>query len=285
MALDAPFDIMEVRLLDEPKIIITSKDGFPLPSDPAQNTAGAPLLEMLAELNGDSAAGTDLDPSHPVGFEVLISKNIKPGSGIGSSAASAAGAVVSSQPPPGQPLFKRRPRPLRPLRRKSSLRRQTRRQYRPLHLRRHHPHPLHLSPRYRRHPRTQTTRYRRTPADRSPHLRRPADPAQTGTAQRRHPPMGQYRGPGGRFDKRRLRPHRTQPRRRPHRTRQKHPHPRVSTRVKTKCKTAGALGGGISGSGPSIFMLSRDQAIPPGRCEIMHAGYLYQDRPRSTIPM
>jgi homoserine kinase len=30
--------------------------------------------------------------------------------------------------------------------------------------------------------------------------------------------------------------------------------------VKQKCKEAGALGGGISGSGPSIFMLSRDPA-------------------------
>jgi homoserine kinase len=30
--------------------------------------------------------------------------------------------------------------------------------------------------------------------------------------------------------------------------------------VKTKCKETGALGGGISGSGPSIFMLSRDEA-------------------------
>ena len=30
--------------------------------------------------------------------------------------------------------------------------------------------------------------------------------------------------------------------------------------VKSKCKEAGALGGGISGSGPSIFMLSKDEA-------------------------
>jgi homoserine kinase len=29
--------------------------------------------------------------------------------------------------------------------------------------------------------------------------------------------------------------------------------------VKTKCKEAGALGGGISGSGPSLFMLSKDE--------------------------
>jgi len=84
MALDRPFDTMEVRLLDKPEVIITSKDGFPLPKDPALNTAGAPLLEMLKELD------------RPIGFEVLISKNIKPGSGIGSSAASAAGAVVAA---------------------------------------------------------------------------------------------------------------------------------------------------------------------------------------------
>jgi len=83
MALEAPFDIMEVRLLDEPKVIVTSRDGFPLPTDPALNTAGA-LLAMLEELQ------------RPIGFEVLIDKKIKPGSGIGSSAASAAGAVVGA---------------------------------------------------------------------------------------------------------------------------------------------------------------------------------------------
>ncbi|HEV3325004.1 MAG TPA: homoserine kinase [Puia sp.] len=95
MALDAPYDLMEVRLLDEPRVTITSRDGFPLPADPAQNTAGAPLLEMLAELNGDSRppAAPDIGP---IGFEVIITKKIKPGSGIGSSAASAAGAVVAA---------------------------------------------------------------------------------------------------------------------------------------------------------------------------------------------
>jgi homoserine kinase len=84
MALNTPYDTMDVRLLKEPGIIITSRDGFPLPSDPALNTAGAPLIAMLEELD------------QPVGFEVIISKRIKPGSGIGSSAASAAGAVVAA---------------------------------------------------------------------------------------------------------------------------------------------------------------------------------------------
>jgi homoserine kinase len=84
LCLDKPNDTMEVRLLDQPGITITSKDGFPLPADPAQNTAGAPLIAMLEELD------------RPIGFEVIISKQIKPGSGIGSSAASAAGAVVAA---------------------------------------------------------------------------------------------------------------------------------------------------------------------------------------------
>jgi len=84
MALEEPYDIMEVSLLDEPVVRISGGDGFPLPSDPAQNTAGAPLLAMQEELE------------KPVGFEVVIHKKIKPGSGVGSSAASAAGAVVAA---------------------------------------------------------------------------------------------------------------------------------------------------------------------------------------------
>jgi len=84
MCLEAPYDIMEVRMINEQKVIIQSTDGYPLPTDPLLNTAGAPLVEMITELN----AG--------IGFEVLITKQIKPGSGLGSSAASAAGAVVAA---------------------------------------------------------------------------------------------------------------------------------------------------------------------------------------------
>jgi homoserine kinase len=84
LCLEEPYDIMKVRLLDKRQVIIRTTDNFPLPSDPSQNTAGAPLLEMLAVLKEN------------VGFEVTITKQIKPGSGIGSSAASAAGAVVGA---------------------------------------------------------------------------------------------------------------------------------------------------------------------------------------------
>lgn len=84
LCLEDPYDIMEVSLLDESVIRISSADGYPLPSDPAQNTAGAPLIEMLKEIEEN------------IGFEVVIHKHIKPGSGLGSSAASAAGAVVAA---------------------------------------------------------------------------------------------------------------------------------------------------------------------------------------------
>jgi homoserine kinase len=84
LCLHEPYDVMEVQLLDEPVVKVQSADGYPLPTDPQRNTAGAPLVEMIKELD------------NPVGFEVLIHKHIKPGSGIGSSAASAAGAVVAA---------------------------------------------------------------------------------------------------------------------------------------------------------------------------------------------
>ncbi len=84
MCLNDPADTMDVILLEENVIKIKSADGYPLPEDPMLNTAGAPLIEMLKEIEGN------------MGFELLIHKHIKPGSGLGSSAASAAGAVVAA---------------------------------------------------------------------------------------------------------------------------------------------------------------------------------------------
>ncbi|HUC79596.1 MAG TPA: homoserine kinase [Flavisolibacter sp.] len=84
LCLNDPFDEMEVRLLDEKKVVIHHLGNTNLPTEPHLNTAGAPLLEMIEKL--DAA----------VGFEVTIQKNIKPGSGLGSSAASAAGAVAAA---------------------------------------------------------------------------------------------------------------------------------------------------------------------------------------------
>lgn len=84
LCLNDPCDDMDMTIISEKKIIIRSADGYNLPSDPMLNTAGAPLVEMLQEIDAE------------VGFEITITKHIKPGSGIGSSAASAAGAVVGA---------------------------------------------------------------------------------------------------------------------------------------------------------------------------------------------
>ena len=94
MCLHEPYDEMEVKLLPERKVIIESADGYNLPTDPAHNTAGAPLLEMMKGLEEE------------IGFEVLIKKRIKPGSGLGSSAASASGVVVAANQLMGCPFTK-----------------------------------------------------------------------------------------------------------------------------------------------------------------------------------
>ena len=54
-------------LLNEKKVIIKNNDEYDLPTSPEQNCAGAPLLEIMDHLNDD------------IGFEVTITKNIKPG--------------------------------------------------------------------------------------------------------------------------------------------------------------------------------------------------------------
>ena len=84
MALNDPNDIMEVSLLDEPVIRIKHADNYDLPVEPAKNVAGAALLALLEACDDK------------IGFEVVINKSIKPGSGLGSSAASSAGAVVAA---------------------------------------------------------------------------------------------------------------------------------------------------------------------------------------------
>jgi len=82
-ALRKPIDQMTVRWTDEPGIRIKHHDRFGLPTDPALNVAGVAAATIL------NAADAGF------GVEIEITKQIKPGSGIGSSAASACGAVVA----------------------------------------------------------------------------------------------------------------------------------------------------------------------------------------------
>ena len=94
LALHDPYDVMELTLSDRPGIRIIHKDSYNLPTIPEQNVAGVSLLELTAEV----------DPS--IGFDLTIEKNIKPGSGLGSSAASAAGAVMAANYLLGNPFSK-----------------------------------------------------------------------------------------------------------------------------------------------------------------------------------
>ncbi|MCL8535468.1 homoserine kinase [Chryseobacterium gallinarum] len=84
MAIYEPYDEMELALTDSPEIIIRHKDPFGLPEDPLKNVAGIVLLKIQEHLQLST------------GFEVTIRKHIKPGSGLGSSAASAAGAAFGA---------------------------------------------------------------------------------------------------------------------------------------------------------------------------------------------
>lgn len=81
LALDAVGDEMTIRLTDDGEFRITKILGQELPLDPFKNVAGVAGMALL------DALGTS------TGVEIEIDKRIKAGSGIGSSAASAAGVV------------------------------------------------------------------------------------------------------------------------------------------------------------------------------------------------
>lgn len=83
-ALEEPCDKMTVRLLNEKTVRVIHHDSYGLPTEPEKNVAGVALQAVLNQLKAN------------IGFEVEITKVIKPGSGIGSSAASAAGAVYGA---------------------------------------------------------------------------------------------------------------------------------------------------------------------------------------------
>lgn len=81
VALDSVGDEMVVRKIEEKGIKISKIYGQALPMETHRNVAGVAGLAFL------------LASDYQGGFEIEIIKKIKPGSGIGSSAASAAGAV------------------------------------------------------------------------------------------------------------------------------------------------------------------------------------------------
>lgn len=92
LALEEPYDIMTLENTDQPGLEIVHVDDHGLPTAPEQNVSGAALLAMMEELK-------ELPK-----WKLTIDKRIKPGSGLGSSAASAAGAVFAANKLLGSPF-------------------------------------------------------------------------------------------------------------------------------------------------------------------------------------
>ena len=94
LCLDTVGDEMIVREVPEKGIKITKVTGQNLPLETHKNVAGVAGLALLEKVDTS------------VGYEIEIYKKIKPGSGIGSSAASAAGAVFAINELLGKPFSK-----------------------------------------------------------------------------------------------------------------------------------------------------------------------------------
>lgn len=92
LALDTVGDEMTIRKVSKKGVRITKIIGQNLPLETHKNVAGVAALALLAETESE------------VGFEIEIDKRIKPGSGIGSSAASSAGAVWAINELLGKPF-------------------------------------------------------------------------------------------------------------------------------------------------------------------------------------
>jgi homoserine kinase len=92
--LDNKGDEMVIRKVSEKGIRITHIEGYDLPFETAKNVAGVSALAMYEHAKPDC------------GFEIEIYKKIKPGSGIGSSAASAVGGVFGMNELLGKPYNK-----------------------------------------------------------------------------------------------------------------------------------------------------------------------------------
>ena len=92
--LDTIGDEMVIKKTDTKGIHITKIEGYDLPFEAENNVAGVSALAMLDHAQPDC------------GFEIEIYKNIKPGSGIGSSSASAVGSVYAMNELLGRPYNK-----------------------------------------------------------------------------------------------------------------------------------------------------------------------------------
>jgi homoserine kinase len=96
-AVHTPGDEVEVTLTDSKSVVITSitGDNGLLPLDASKNTVGVAVQELLKSINS------------PYGADLILHKNLPLGSGMGSSAASAVAALVAVNHALGNPLSRK----------------------------------------------------------------------------------------------------------------------------------------------------------------------------------
>ncbi|MCE5318301.1 MAG: homoserine kinase [Parachlamydia sp.] len=91
-ALERPGDLVVARLVEKPGVTLTRIEGAALPYDPEKNTAGVSVIRLLKHLGSKS------------GVELELHKQMPLGSGLGSSAASAAGSLFAVNALLGNPF-------------------------------------------------------------------------------------------------------------------------------------------------------------------------------------
>lgn len=95
LALNQPSDKIRMKKTDNQALTLINKTPFNIPTNPLKNTASVALQAMLADLGSKQ------------GFEIEILEKIKPGSGLGSSSASAVAAVFGANVLLGNPYSKK----------------------------------------------------------------------------------------------------------------------------------------------------------------------------------
>ena len=94
-ALESIGDGITLTKRNDNKLVIKKVLGAELPLSPEKNVASVAISSLLNALNSSQ------------GFDIEITKNIRPGSGLGSSASSASGAVFAANELLGSPLTKK----------------------------------------------------------------------------------------------------------------------------------------------------------------------------------
>ncbi len=93
-ALEEIGDEITLTKRNDSKLVITKVTGAELPTSPEKNVATVAISSLLERLHSTQ------------GFDIQIHKNVNPGSGLGSSASSAAGAAFAANCLLGNPLSK-----------------------------------------------------------------------------------------------------------------------------------------------------------------------------------